>query len=567
MTFVKHLIFCLCFSLYGCVGAGVGDPLPYPTAQPASLPQIPVAPVTSLTLNKRASSLLIARQPLSTAGSDPLSLYYSQQVFQLVRADPLVLNDIDKLIPVPLMGTATETLDLTGNLSLLDKQQVIPTDLMPLNDQYWLLALSYRDLDKDETNNNFNLLIDLSTGTAYSAPLGLNPQGNSGELPQGAQMRDYFPPDNRFNDTADLYVLDVDYALLAQYPDGIVDTDPEPVDHVNPITDTSTDTASTSTTTTPTTTATPSTTATTTTSSTNTSSDTSTAEKVIPTALYRMRVSDAGAYTLDKISAPGDRPGLGQFAASRAGVLIYRNLDAGDDAYRVLISGCDEVTGRVSARLYLPNSTLMVADDSDGNSAIFEVTERGINKLIFNCNGTLTRLAYSGYTQKVSSLRMGQNSTATGPYRYDNGYLASNRCETLELFPQKDPQTTVQNPMPSVPGLGSDYRSLRRLQNLGQQFVCLGYNASGWPRVYGLNHSVKGSEYLQLPYNIDNWVINFDSFFMLDNGQLLFSGYPRTGYQTTTQLLDAQGNYQDVSDTLGGIIPMQLWALPTPTTP
>lgn len=561
MTFVKYLIFCLFFSLYGCVGAGAGDPQPFPTAQPASLPQLPVAPVTSLTLNTRASSLLIARQPLSTASSDPLSLYYSQQLYQLVRADPLVLNDIDQLIPVPLTGNTAETLDLTGNLSYLTQAQVIPQDLMRLNDQYWLLALTYRDLDKDETNNNFNLLIDLTTGTTYSAPLGLNPQGNSGELPQGAQMRDYFPPDNRFNDTSDMYVLDVDYALLAQYPDGIVDDGPEPIDHVNPLANTNTGTDSS------TATASSSNTTTNSIGTGTASSATTNTTKVIPTALYRMRVSDAGAYTLDKISAAGDRPGLGQFAASRAGVLIYRNLDAGDDAYRVLISGCDEVTGRVSTRLYLPNSTLLVADDEDGNSSIFEVTERGMNKLIFNCNGSLVRLAYTGYTQKVNSLRMGQNSTAIGPYQYANGYLASNRCETLELFPRKDPQTTVQNPMPSVPGLGSDYRSLRRTQNLGQQFICLGYDAAGWPRVYGLDHSSKGSAYVQLPYDIDNWIINFDSFYMLDNGQLLFTAYPRTGYLSTTQLLDAQANYQDVSDTLGGIIPMQLLTLPSPASP
>lgn len=559
MDNIKYLLSGLIFCLHGCVGAGAGDPAPYPTAEPASLPQLPVAPVTTLNINTRSTSLMLGRQPLSTASSDPLSLYYTQQLYQLEAADPLVTDDVDKLIPVELTGTGGTALDLTGNLSYLAQAQVIPQDLMRLNDQYWLLALTYRDLDKDDGNNNFNLLIDLETGTTYSAPLGLNPTGNSGELPQGSQMRDYFPPDNRFNDTDELYVLDVDYDLLAQYPDGIVDDDPEPVDHVNPISDgndTEADSGTGST----------STTATTSTGTTtaNSGSSDAEAEKVIPTALYRMRVSEAGAYTLDKISAAGDRPGLGQFAASRAGVLIYRNLDAGDDAYRVLISGCDEVTGRVSTRLYLPNSTLLVANDSDGSSSIFEVTERGINKLIFNCNGNLTRMAYSGYEQKVSSLRMSQNSTAIGPYSYTNGYLASKRCETLELFPRKDPQTPVQNPMPSIPGLGSDYRSLRRLQNLNGQFVCIGYDASGWPHVYGINHTRKSSAYALLPYDLDNWIFNFDTIWLLNNGQLIFSGYPRTGYLTTTQLLDASGNYTDVSESLGGLIPMQLLVLPEP---
>lgn len=557
MECAKYLIFCLFFCLYGCVGAGAGDPVPYPTAVPASLPQLPAAPVTALKINARSTSLLLARQPLSTKGSDPLSLYFTQQLYQLESADPLVTDDVDKLIPVELTGTGGTALTLTGNLSYLDQMQVIPQDLMRLNDQYWLLALTYRDLDKNTQNDDFNLLIDLDTGTAYSAPLGLNPTGNSGDLPQGAQMRDYFPPDNRFNDTDELYVLDVDYELLAQYPDGIVDDGPEPVDHVNAVSNPDAESGTTSTT--------GSTGSTSTTSTGSTSSTTSTTgEKVIPTAVYRMRVSEAGAYSLDKISAPGDRPGLGQFAASRSGVLIYRNLDAGDDAYRVLISGCDEVTGRVSTRLYLPNSTLLVADDSDGTSSIFEVTERGINKLIFNCNGNLTRLAYSGYSQKVSSLRMSQNSTAIGPYQYANGYLASKRCETLELFPRKDPETEVQNPMPSIPGLGSDYRSLRRLQDLNGQFICIGYDASGWPHVYGLNHNRKSSAYSLLPYDLDNWIFNFDTIWLLNNGQLIFTGYPRTGYLTTTQLLDADGNYQDVSESLGGLIPMQLRVLPEP---
>lgn len=354
--------------------------------------------------------------------------------------------------------------------------------------EYILLTIFNRDFDGDPDNNYFNLLVHLRSGNVVAAPVGLNQQGNSGRSSLTTLGRDYFPPDARWNDTEDLYVVSVDFDELDLMSSGEFVEDPdheEPVDHHSGVpcpapieeTDTqenadadtntgedtspTTDAAGTSTTETSDTSSTDNSTQETDTASTDEAGTTdssvtdetettettsnciepdsteaseptqvtdNTAESAtedttnatansadidspftpnmralddevpIPTAIYRMRLGANSTFGLEKISAEDDRPGLGQFIASNSGIIIYRNIDGGDNSYRVLIDHCEGITGRLSTVLILNNTSLIVADDDAGNSSIFEVTERGMNKLIFSCNGNVIRLAYSGYS-------------------------------------------------------------------------------------------------------------------------------------------------------------------------
>lgn len=584
--------------LSACIASGSGDPEPFQTAEPASVPQLPAAPVTSLTLGTNYAGFFIGTDGVLADGTLSQVLQYNQRLYEL--------SATNAISEVPLLN-GTDPFDMAGNIVFPDNEGLIPNDLLVLSEKYILLAVRKRDLDGDADNDYHNLFVDLSTGTATAAPLGLNKEGNSGSLSVTTAGRDYFPPDARWNDTDDLYVIDVDYETLGLMESGeFVEDANEPVDHSagvpdlscnNPpaqeaadpdstddteTTDADTDTETTEPAPDTADTATDNTTATTSSNCDNTETDTtdttdandvtagaqslesmglarsisprsSDEEPEIPTAVYRVRLGADGTYSLDKISAPGDRPGLGQFVVSRSGVMIYRNEDGGDNSYRVLISGCEEVTGRLSTVLRLKNSTLLVADDSAGNSTIFEVTQRGINKLYFSCNGNVIRESYSGYTTGINSLRMPFNSESIAPYEYEFPFLISAACDTVRLFPRQDPEAEVINPMPPVPGLPSqDPRTLRKAQYFDQKLYCIGYNESLDLNVAELDPSTS-SGFTTLNFDLSAWSTNFSTIHLLDASNIIFTGQLRTSTGFRTIKVSDQGVETDLTETLGGL--------------
>jgi len=604
---MKPICLLLCYwlaaaGLTGCLASGSGDPEPFVQAEPASVPQLPAAPVTQLTLSRVYKGLMIGTDGLLADGSLSQVLQYNQRLYEL--------NEDNEVTEVPILN-GTETYDLGGNIVLPQLEGLVPNDLMVLNERYVLLAVRKRDADGDNSNDYHNLFVDLTTGLTTAAPLGLNPEGNSGSLHITTQGRDYFPPDARWNDTEDLYVLDVDYDTLGLMESGeYIEEETEQVDHSVGVPDlscnneseteedTTTDTTTTDTTTTDTTTDTTATDTTVTDTATQSSAScpTTTADDTtdtttlsltqpaprqvraaddttkLPTAVFRVRLGADGTYSLDKVSAPGDRPALGQFVVSRSGIMIYRNEDGGDDSYRVLISGCEDVTGRLSTVLFLQNSTLMVADDRDGNSAIYEITQRGINQLLFSCNGNVIRQSFSGYTTGINALRMPSNATSIAPYEYEYPYLITNSCDTVRLYPRQDPESEVINPLPPIPGLPSqDPRTLRKSQYLQQQLYCLGYDANLLLQVQALDPTASGSFSL-LGFDLSNWAPTFSTIHLLTPNHLIFTGQLRTRAGFRTIMLDDTGVETDVTETLGGLevrqhVEITPPPLPTPTTP
>jgi len=612
----------VCILLSACIASGSGDPEPFQTAEPASVPQLPAPPVTSLTLGTTYTGFFIGTDGILPDGTLSQVLQYNQRMYELSATNVIT--------EVPLLN-GTEAFDMAGNIVFPDNEGLIPNDLMVLSEKYILLAIRQRDLDGDADNDYHNLFVDLTTGTVTAAPLGLNIEGNSGSLHVTTPGRDYFPPDARWNDTEDLYVIDVDYETLGLMESGeFVEEENEPVDHSAgvpdlscnnpPATDDTTDDATDNTATdaadaaddtaTDTTTdatdtadtATDDTTTTTTDSNcpaTDTTDDTATdtttdntdvtaaaqslesmglarnigsrsteEEPKIPTAVYRVRLGADGTYSLDKISAPGDRPGLGQFVVSRSGVMIYRNDDGGDNSYRVLISGCEDITGRLSTVLRLKNSTLMVADDTDGESTVFEITQRGINKLYFSCNGNVIRESYSGYTTGINSLRMPMNSQTTAPYEYEFPYLISGSCDTVRLFPRQDPESVVENPMPPIPGLPSqDPRTLRKAQYFNQRLYCLGYDEALVLTVAELNPATTAG-FVDLNFDLSAWSPDFSTLHLLDASNIIFTGQPRGSFGFQTIQISDQGVETDLTATIGGLeVKQHIEITPPPPPP
>lgn len=644
------ILLCLCL-LSACGGSSStsGDT---PTL---NLPDLPQAPIARLELGDDFVGFIIGSQPISPDTSSAQSQQFSQFLYEI--------DGDANITPVPMYDAEETLIDFTGNLSFTSVENIVPLDVMVMSPDYILLTIFHRNFDADSDNDYYNLLVDLHTGLVVSAPVGLNQQGNSGRSSLTQLGRDYFPPDNRWNDTSELYVVSVDYEALDQMEAGeLQDFDYEPVDHHNGVPcpsdetdeaeetgdtseteqseddapaeeDTTTDTtdenaAADETDTDPdasdgesaeeepvgttcsgVTTSTPNTTETndTTTGTTNTGSATTTEpitdaadlvgsfdeegnplengqdpiinpndddttsqpveEPPIPTAVYRMSLATGNQYQLIKVSAEGDRPGLGQFIASRSGVLIYRNEDGGDNSYRVILSNCENVTGRLSTVLLAPNSTLITANDSQGTSQIYEVTYNGVNRLEFTCNGDVKRIAQTAYSTRVNSLRLPYNSPSIASYDYFPPYFVESGCNTGELFPQGAPYTDISNPMPSIPGLpSSDPRGLRKSQLFGNNLYCIGYNSGLELSVARLIPNTHPVSFDFLPFDFTNWIASFDTVHVASPTQVLFTGYTTTNIQIRTVLLDVDGTETDLSETLGGFkVGQQIEITPPPT--
>ena len=583
-------ILLLALALIGCGGGGGGGTTT--TTTTLNVPALPTPPVSRIILPASYVGFFIGITPLGTNRQLATSQQFTQQLYTL-DAD-------NNITPVTFLDTTgLIELDLTGNVSFTSEENIIPLDIMVMNPDYVLLTLFHRNFDTNTENDYFNLLVDLRSGNVTSAPLGINTQGNSGRSALTQLGRDYFPPDSRWNDTDDLYVLSVDYEALDMMEDvdhqeiidhhtGVPcptneeetpedeaadeptdDTTQDPVDVTDPTApDTPTDTETPDTEETPplctepiggTITPTPDTTPATTeptaalrSGNAPVSHASSQSADLVPTNIYKMRLGAANQYSLEQVSLQDDRPGLGQFVVSRAGIMIYRNIDGGDNSYRVLLEDCETVTGRLSTVLLAPYTSLIVADDESGNSSIFEVTERGINKLVFSCNGNVVRQSYSGYTTRITSLRLPYNSESISSYDYIYPYFINSSCQGGRLFPRPNPEITIFNPLPSILGLPSgDVRGLRKSQMFNNNLYCIGYDA-------GLNLVIvkldttnnTNDEFEVLNFNFGLWIPDFDSIHLVSDDHIIFSGTSRVSTEIKTIMLNTNGEEFDLSDDL-----------------
>jgi hypothetical protein len=601
--YVIRFVFLLlaCLSLVGCGGGGGGGDAAAVLNQPA----LPVAPIASLTLGDDFVGFIIGKQPLNLDPSSADSLRFTQQLYEL-DAD-------NNITPVPMFDSEGVQIDFIGNLSFTDVENITPLDIMVLSPDYLLLTVFHRNFDLDDNNDYFNLLIDLHDGSVTAAPLGLNTEGNSGRSNLTQAGRDVFPADTRWNLTDDLYVISVDYDELGlmQSVDYVLDEDPEIVDHHNGVpcpvneeeSDTIDETDTTDTTdvtdTTDETTDTDTTAATDETTETcvgtvgasTQNTDTTTPEETTdildettdnsdetsdtteetslestfdindlptPTALYRMDLAEGNQYTLVKVSAPDDRPGLGQLIISDNGTIIYRNDDGGDNSYRVLIPDCEGVTGRVSTVLLAPFNSLIIAPDRDGISSVFEVTYSGMNKLHFSCNGNIEREAYTAYSTSVSSLKLPYNSPSIATYDYAYPYFLNTSCQSANLFPAQPGFTSILSPMPIIPGLArDDVRGIRKSQFFDDKLYCIGYNASLELAVAELDPSNAYPQYEFLNFDFDAWIPRFDTVHVLSNGNVIFTGTTRVASTVRTIMVDTAGVETDLGDALGGLVVAQ----------
>lgn len=652
---ISALVFCVL--LLGLGGCGGSSSSAGPTL---NLPDLPVPPVSRLQFGTDYVGFMIANQPISTDPSTAQSQQYSQYLYEI--------DGDANITPVPFFDATDTLIDLTGNLSFTSEENLIPLDVMVMSPDYLLLTVFSRNFDQDPDNDYYNLLVDLHNGSVVAAPVGLNQQGNSGRSSLTQLGRDYFPPDSRWNDTSELYVVSVDYEALDLMEAGeLQDFEPEPVDHHNGVPcppdgstdedepeseddtttdDTTTDNTTTDDTATDDTQTDDTTTEDTVTDDTTEQDDATTEEPTpsgptcsdpsespvvtnedagsatttepiveanttteegsgsfdgdgnpldngqdpvptlpekepqepdIPTAVYRMTLASANQYQLIKVSADGDRPGLGQFIASRSGILIYRNDDGGDNSYRVILSNCENVTGRLSTVLIAPNSTLVVADDTQGNSQIYEITQRGANRLQFSCNGDVQRIAHTAYTTGVNSLRLPYNSPSIASYDYQYPFFVENACYSGRLFPTGIPVTEIVNPMPPVLGLpSSDPRGLRKSQFFGDNLYCIGYDASLEVAVAQLDTTTEPISYTFLPFNFGSWLPSFDTIHVASSTQVLFTGNTRFNPTIRTIMLNIDGTETDLSDSLGGLKvgqqieitppPLNVYTLPSPST-
>lgn len=571
-------------------------------------PNLPITDISRIELPDDYVGFIIGSKPLTTNPSSSDSLRFTQQLYSL---------DAENNITEVAMYDSTDTqIDFTGNLSYTDQENIIPLDIMVLSPDYLLLTIFQRNFDTNPDNDYFNLLIDLHNGNVVSAPVGLNKEGNSGRSSLTQLGRDVFPPDARWNSTQDLYVLSVDYDELGQMQSVDYESNdtPEIVDHHNGVpcptieteedTDTtdSSDTADSAQTTAETDNATAvetsDTTATTeeTTAQTictepidttdndesptgtspsveNDSQETTTAESLsveassnimtsraasneeppTPTALYRMDLLESNQYSLTKVSAVGDRPGLGQVIISNNGTIIYRNLDGGDNSYRVLLPYCEAETGRLSTVLLAPYNTFIIAPDQYGVESIFEVTYSGMNKLIFSCNGNVERHAYTSYSTSVSALKLPYNSPSITSYDYAYPYFINTSCKSADLFPSSSGFTSILDPMPAIPGLRSgDVRGLRKSQYFNNRLYCIGYDTSLQLSIAELNPQDNFPQFEFLSFDFSQWLPNFDTLHVLSNGHAIFTGTSRTNPAIRTILINTSGIEVELEDNLSG---------------
>lgn len=580
-------LFILSIALIGCGGGGGGGTTTATTT--LNVPALPTPPVSRLVLPASYVGFFIGITPLGTNRQLATSQQFTQQLYTL---------DADNVItPVTFLDTTgLIELDLTGNVSFTSEENIIPLDIMVMNPDYVLLTLFHRNFDTDTENDYFNLLVDLRSGNVTSAPLGLNAQGNSGRSALTQLGRDYFPPDSRWNDTSDLYVLSVDYEALDMMEEvdheEIIDhhtgvpcptneveeaptdeTTPDPIDETDPtapdaqepetIDADTTDTEETTPictepvggTVTPTPTTTEETTAPAAAlmaGSASISHATAQSTELTPTNIYKMRLGAANQYTLEQVSLEDDRPGLGQFVVSRSGIMIYRNIDGGDNSYRVLLDDCEAITGRLSTVLLAPYTSLIVADDESGNSSIFEVTERGINKLVFSCNGNVMRQSYSGYTTRISSLRLPYNSESISSYDYIYPYFINSSCQGGRIFPRPNPEINIFNPLPSILGLpSSDVRGLRKSQMFNNNLYCIGYDTGLNLTIAKLDTTNNNDDAFEtLNFDFGLWLPDFDSLHLVSDDHIIFSGTSRVSTEVKTIMLNTNGEEFDLSDSL-----------------
>lgn len=561
--------------LIGCGGGGGGG-----TESPApqlNLPDLPTPPVSSLDVSDNYTGFIIAKKPISTDPGSAASEQFSQRLYQI--------DENNEISEVVLRDADNAAIDLTGNLSFVTEEHVIPLDVMVMNEQYILLSLFSRDFDGNEENDYHNLLISLDNGSVVAAPVGLNTSGNSGRSFLSDPGRDFFPPDNRWNFTSDLYVISVDYDAL-----GMMDTDYNPkyelIDHHNGVPcpgtisneensdETTGDEAAEDTTTEEETTE-----ALDSASETDnqtcvdvvplpereqeTSSEEDSAEEDrqnegrTPTALYRMALEETSTYELIKVNLDDDRPDLGQFVALSDGTLIYRNADGGDNSYRVVQPDCPTITGRVSTVLIAPKTTLMVAENRQGEEAVFEVSGNAISELFFSCNGNVLRKAYAAFDTTMEGLNLPLNSRSIAPYDYATPYIVNTRCQTIEAF-ENSGYLNVQTPLPFIPGLPSgDTRGLRKSQFLDGDLYCIGYNEASELTIKRLSPNTNPVSYETLSFDFADWLPNFDTIHMLAGDSVTFTGSSRTNTQLRTVILDTAGNETLITDDLQGLQVLQ----------
>jgi len=607
----------LCLGILISLIGGCGGGSSTSETSTVNLPDIPTPPVSRLVLSNDYVGFLIGSQPIGVDPNLATSQQFSQYLYQL--------DANDNITPVTLLDQSALAWDLTGNVTFTSEEHIIPLDVMVMSEDYILLTIHHRNFDTDTDNDYYNLLVDLATGFVVGAPVGLNEEGNSGRSNLTLLGRDYFPPDSRWNDSQELYVVSVDFDELDLMTSGEFVEDPdheELVDHHSGVpcppvleedtttdeTDTATEDSATETTdtdedattdteevatddTTIGSTCVDTSTSETTEEVTDTEDDTENVsanslelplenatspmaratdddETPIPTAIYRMSLGTGGSYGLEKVSAEDDRPGLGQFIVSRAGIIIYRNIDGGDNSYRVLLEHCEGITGRLSTVLLAPHTSLIVADDDQGNSSIFEITQRGMNKLLFSCNGSVSREAYSGYSVGINSLRLPYNSPSIASYDYAYPFFLNDSCEGGRLFPQQVPVSEILNPMPSIPGLPSgDVRGLRKSQMINGRLYCIGYDAGLDLTIAELEPSTTSDQYQFLNYNFGFWLPNFDTVHVLGNGNIIFTGDSRTSTDVNTIMLNLDGTETNLNDTLLGLkIMQQIEITPPPVT-
>lgn len=608
-----RIVFLLVLSIVitACGGGGSGS-----SPQLLNQPSLPQPPIARLELGNDFVGFIIGYQPLSTDRSSSDSLRYTQQLYEL-DAD-------NNITPVPMYDFEDALIDFTGNLSYTDIENITPLDIMVLSPDYVLLTVFHRNFDTNDDNDYFNLLIDLHDGSVTAAPVGLNPFGNSGRSSLTQLGRDVFPPDSRWNATDHLYVVSVDYDELGlmQSVDYEPDTGPEIVDHHNGVPcpvgghnqddstdsdtsdedttedstddETATDTETTDSETEETTEEAPVGTACVPTQESETettaegetdSADTEAGnvttnrftqnissravadELPTPTALYRMDLLEGNQYSLEKVSAVDDRPGLGQVIINNNGVIAYRNEDGGDNSVRVLIPDCEGVTGRLSTVLLAPYTSLIVAPDRDDVSSIFEVSDSGMNKLIFSCNGNVERQAYTGFSTHVRALKLPWNSPSIASYDYAYPYFINTSCQSGSLFPVQPGFTNILDPMPAIPGLPSDdVRGIRKSQFFDDKLYCIGYDDALELAIAELDPSDRYPNYTFLNFDFTSWLPNFDTVHVLSNGNVIFTGTSRVSPDIRTIMMDTAGVETDLGGDLGGFIVGQQIEITPPGT-
>jgi hypothetical protein len=266
-----------------------------------------------------------------------------------------------------------------------------------------------------------------------------------------------------------------------------------------------------------------------------------------------MDLYEGNQYSLEKVSAVDDRPGLGQIVINNNGLIAYRNEDGGDNSIRVLLPYCETETGRLSTVLLAPYTTLILAPDRDNISSVYEVTDSGMNKLVFSCNGNVERQAYTGYSTKVRALRLPFNSQSIATYDYAYPYFINTSCQSADLFPAQPGYTYILDPMPAIPGLASDdVRGLRKSQYFNSRLYCIGYDSSLNLSVAELNPTDRYPEYDFLNFDFSSWLPDFDTVHVLSNGKALFTGTKRTDPTIKTIMIDTSGVEIDLGDDLAG---------------